>query len=208
MRIVEWVKEHPYETGMIVFGSGAALFILYDVIKGGSSSTQNSTSQNQTAFDNAALQTEQQAAQENMALQEAQLSSQTQIALANIKAGSINNQTNTQGQTAQLATVAGLQATENTNSTNAEENAVNQAAAIENTLANDQAALGETQLNTQEQIAVTQSANQTTQQLAAINAQTQQVQAEQVAGAEKAIAKDQETSGMFGSALSFLGNIF
>lgn len=68
-KIIEWVKKHPWETGLIVFGIG----LIFILLRSGSSSSATSTG---TSVDPNAD-----------ALAAASLQSQTQIATANIGAG-------------------------------------------------------------------------------------------------------------------------
>ena len=86
-KLFEWIKKHPWETGLIIFGIGA-LYVLY-AHSGASSSSTSSTGMTAQDYQLAA----------------ATLQAQTQLAGANISAGVQENAT------AAGVTVAGLQAT-------------------------------------------------------------------------------------------------
>jgi hypothetical protein len=111
----EWMKQHPYATGAIVFGGGLALLWLFGYIGGGSSSQTSSSGGNTTAAYYAAEAAQSQA---GAAIQLGTLQTQAATAQAKIQADAAtainesNNQatmTVNQQNTGSANTIAGLE---------------------------------------------------------------------------------------------------
>ena len=174
-KIIEWVKSHPYQTGIALFAIGAVIIFS----RSGSSSTASNANGGALTSQQLALYQQQEQAQ----LQANQLAGQ--LNLANIQAEVQQHQIDN-----------ALAATKDTNATNIQ---INQQ--------NTQAAVQTTALTTGAQVQTAQAADQAQVAIAGYNAQTQQIVAQSSAQAIESVAKLNANASMFGSGLSFLGNL-
>jgi hypothetical protein len=199
--VIEWVKEHPYETAGGVFVVGLAAIIMLN-LGGGSASSTAATDPN-AAIDAAQLQAEMAAQQQSTQLQATQEAAQLQLDQSQLSAGVANTQVADQ----LTAALAQTSAAQDINAQNDSTSVQNTSTEVGGTVA-DTTTLANAQLGTalgadSATVSIAQ-ANATTNQLIALyNSQAVEAEANDIAKAASA----QSSSSMISSAIGLVGSL-